>query len=92
MILYLARKYIANTLILTAVFALLPLLFGSSFSSILPTALFWGSAGAAGYTYWRFRKKKVWPLYDNLRLPRFVLLGGLFLAVQPVTVALAVFL
>lgn len=88
MIRYAARKYTANTLVFTVGFALLPVVFGSSLTDVLPTALFWGSAVAAGYTYWRFRKKNLWPLYDNLRVPRFTLLGGLFLTIQPVTLAL----
>lgn len=67
-------------------------MFGSSLTGILPSALFWGSAAAAGYTYWRFRKNQIWPLYDNLRVPRVLLLGGLFLAVQPLSLALALFL
>lgn len=92
MIFYAARKYAANTLVLTAVFTLLPVMFGRSFTDSLPPALFWGSAVAAGYTYWRFRKNKIWPLYDNLRVPRVLLLGGLFLAVQPLSLALAFFL
>lgn len=92
MILYAARKYATNTLVLTALLTLLPVMFGSSLTGILPSALFWGSAGAAGYTYWRFRKKKIWPLYDNLRVPRLALLGGLFLSVQPLTLALSILL
>ncbi len=92
MILYAARKYAANTLVLTAVFTLLLVLFGTSLADSLPSALFWGSAAAAGYTYWRFRKNKIWPLYDNVRIPRALLLGGLFLAVQPLSLALALLL
>ncbi|MCS4121951.1 hypothetical protein [Salinibacter ruber] len=92
MIVYLARKYLANSLVFAAAFGLLPVLFGGSLTATLVPALFWGSAAAAGYTYWRFRKKQVWPLYDNLRLPPVILLGALFLAVQPLTLALAVYL
>lgn len=71
---------------------LLPVLFGSGLDEVLPGALFWGSAGAARYMNWPFQKQKGWPLYDNLRLPRYVLLGCLFLGVQPIIPALAVFL
>ncbi|WP_263784508.1 hypothetical protein [Salinibacter grassmerensis] len=92
MIFYLARKYLANTLVFAAIFGLFPILFGGSWTAVLAPALFWGSAAAAGYTYWRFRKKKVWPLYDNLRLSPVVLLGALFLALQPLTLALALYL
>ena len=92
MIVYLAQKYLANTLVFAAAFGLLPVLFGGSLAATLVPALFWGSAAAAGYTYWRFRKKQVWPLYDNLRRPPVILLGALFLAVQPLTLALAVYL
>ncbi len=92
MIFYLARTYLLNTLVFTTFFGVVPVLFGGSPTSLLVPALFWGSAAAAGYTYWRFRKKNVWPLYDNLRLPPLALLGGLFLSVQPVTLALALYL
>lgn len=92
MILYLARSYLMNTLTFAALFGVVPVLLGSPPTGILVPALFWGSAAAAGYTYWRFRKKQVWPLYDNLRLPPVILLGALFLSVQPLTLALALYL
>ena len=92
MILFLARKYFVNTLVFAAALALIPVLFGSSLIDVVPTAFFWGSVMAAGYTFWRFRKQNVWPLYDNLRLPRPALFAGLFLGAQLLTLALSVFL
>jgi len=92
MIFYLARTYLANTLVFGAAFGLLPILFGGSWTGVLAPALFWGSAAATGYTYWRFRKKQVWPLYDNLRLSPVILLGALFFSIQPLTLALAFYL
>ncbi|PSQ91305.1 MAG: hypothetical protein BRD30_03505 [Bacteroidetes bacterium QH_2_63_10] len=92
MIFYLARTYLVNTLVFAVLFEVVPVLLGTPPTALLVPALFWGSAAAAGYTYWRFRKKNVWPLFDNLRLPPFALLGGLFLSVQPVTLALAFYL
>ncbi|WP_103030265.1 hypothetical protein [Salinibacter altiplanensis] len=92
MILFLARKYFVNTLVFAAALALIPVLFGSSLIDVLPTAFFLGSTVAVGYTFWRFRKQNVWPLYDNLRLHRLVLFVGLFLGAQLVTLTLSLFL
>ena len=92
MIFYLTRTYLVNTLIFAVLFEVVPVLLGTPPTALLVPALFWGSAAAAGYTYWRCWKKNVWPLYDNLRLPPLAMLGGLFLSVQPFTLALALYL
>ena len=30
-------------------------------------AFFWSGLAAAPLTYWKFRRRNLWPLYDNLR-------------------------
>lgn len=91
-ILFLARKYVANTLIFAAALTLISGLSGGSLAAVIPASLFWGSVLAVGYTFWRFQKQNIWPLYDNLRLPRFVLFAGLFLLVQFFNLTLTAFL
>lgn len=92
MILYLSKKYVINTLVFAGALLLFPVLARGTLADFLASALFWGSVFAAGYTYRDFQKRNLWPLYDNLRLPRFALLAGLFLAIQLFTMALAIFL
>ena len=92
MLLFIARKYFVNTLLFAAALALIPVLFGSALIDVVPTAFFWGSVMGVGYTFWRFRQQNVWPLYDNLRLPRPVVFAGLFLGAQLLTLVLSVYL
>jgi hypothetical protein len=37
----------------------------------------WGAFGAGCMTYFDFRRQNLWIFYDNLRLPKYLLLGGL---------------
>lgn len=78
MILYLARKYFTHVIVLTLGLAALPLIFARlSVREALLSALFWASFFAAATVYLEFRRHGVWPLYDNLRLPRLALVGSL---------------
>lgn len=81
MIWYLARKYIALVLVLAVLMALLPTVtgIGTSLRQTVVQAFFWSGLAAAPLTYWEFRRRNLWPLYDNLRLPRWALLA-LFVA------------
>lgn len=83
MIIYIARRYFFTVLVFTALFALLPLAVGAgSLLEILPSAVFWGGLVAVLVVYWNFRRRNLWVLYDNLRLPKFVLLGVLMGCLQ----------
>ena len=75
MIWYLARKYVAVVLVLAVVLMMAPAAFGTSPGEVAGRAFFWSGLAAAPLTYWEFRRRSLWPLYDNLRLPRWVLLA-----------------
>ena len=79
MIGYLAAKYFGNVLVLTATLALFSSLARIPMHDAVPRALFWSGLIAAVVTYRTFKRRNLWPLYDNLRLPKYVLLG-LFVA------------
>jgi hypothetical protein len=78
MILYLVKNYV---LILTVV--VLPMtVFTIARGDIpvdvaLPQAVFFGGFISAALTYLEFRRRRIWPLYDNLQISRFGLLGAL---------------
>ena len=76
MVFYFIRKYIHIWLVfvigltgLAIFFARMPL------DEALPRGVLWGGVFAAGQLYREFKKKNLWPLYDNLRITKFVLLG-----------------
>ncbi len=73
MIWYLARKYVVLVLVLAILMLMVPL--GMSLRQSVVQAFFWSGLAAAPLTYWEFRRRTLWPLYDNLRLPRWILLA-----------------
>ncbi len=75
MIWYLARKYIVLVLVLAILMVLLPTTLGTSPRQAVWQAFFWSGLAAAPLIYWEFRRRTLWPLYDNLRLPRWILLA-----------------
>ncbi len=75
MIIFLVRKYVGIVLVLAVLLTALPLFFGGSWRETVLTAFFWSSLAAAPLTYWELRRHHLWPLYDNLRLPRLGLLA-----------------
>lgn len=94
MILYLLQRYL-----LLLVSMLAGVLFVSSLPfeieyvrSRIPSVLFFGSAVVLGWIYYRFGKRNLWVLYDNLRWPPLALLGGLFVGTQVVSLTLYLWL
>lgn len=61
---YLAKKYFANAILIMIIPALL--LGGEGLDSIILTALLVGIL-AAIVTYWQFKQRNLWVLYDNLQ-------------------------
>ena len=82
MILFLVRKYVGIFLVLALLMMSLPTVFGASLGKTVWGACFWSGLAAAPLTYWELRRHSLWPLYDNLRLPRLVLLAVLVAAVE----------
>jgi len=73
---YLYRNLAVAWLAMIPLLGLGPLVYGASVGDAVGPAMWWSGAFAAGYVYFRFRRKKIWPLYRNLRLPVFLLLGS----------------
>lgn len=80
MISYLIRKYLSVLIWITVGLGFFPLvLSGLPPSEIAPSALFWGGVFSVIYIYHRFNRLNLWPLYENLRLSRWMLIGCLLL-------------
>lgn len=64
-------------MVVTVAMAILPIMFGAApVVSVLRSSLIFASPIAAGMLFFDFRRRNLWPLYDNLRIPRAVLLVG----------------
>jgi len=75
MILYLVRKYVVIVLVITVFLMLGPVILSNRApGTVILTAMFWSNLAAVPLTYWELRRHHLWPLYDNLRLPRWGLL------------------
>lgn len=92
MIAYLARKYYGAALLVSAGLLIVQSVAGTAFQAALPLSLFVGGLGAMVLIHWRFRRLHLWPLFDNLRLPRVVLLGLLFAGFQFINLLIALWL
>ena len=95
MLAYLGKCYLLATLTLTSLSAFVPLAFAPDSypaSRVIPRSLFTGGILAVGVVYWIFRRYNLWPLYDNLRLPKLVILSILAVSVQTVNVMIAIWL
>jgi hypothetical protein len=77
MIRYLVVRYLLALVGAGSPFVLSNMLFGGSVQSGVARGLCWGSFGAACMTYFDFRRRNLWILYDNLRIPKHLILGGL---------------
>jgi hypothetical protein len=73
MIVYVIKKYLACSLIITILVAILLWAFGAP--HIVFKSLCWAGGIAVYVTYWRFKRQNLWVLYDNLCLSRWWLLG-----------------
>ncbi|HET6569156.1 MAG TPA: hypothetical protein VFG50_14410 [Rhodothermales bacterium] len=76
MVWYLIKKHLVTTIVVTFALAVLPLtLMGTSVQETIPKAVFWSALIAPAIIYREFQTRRLWPLYDNLRLPKYPLLG-----------------
>jgi len=72
---YLVRKYVALVLVLAVLMMPFPIIVGTSVPVVVAQAFFWSGLATAPLTYWEFRRRNLGPLYDNLRLPKWILLA-----------------
>ena len=83
MILYLAKAYLFIFFAIGLVVSLVPVLFGNMpIIKIIPRTLFISGLGAGAIVYWYFKQRNLWPLYDNLRIPKYLILGACILSTQ----------
>lgn len=85
MVLYLAQQYLYRTLAIFGLFSALLLLLEWDFFVILTTTLFWSSLFGMFFTIHYFRKRSLWPIYNNLKYPKYIMLLFFFLWVREFT-------
>ncbi len=82
MIIYLVKKYLTLALLLTIAFTCLPLiLHAMPIRDATTMGILLSGIISPAVIYREFHYQKLWPLYHNLRLPKFLLLG-LFSGIQ----------
>jgi len=82
MIVYLIQKYFVNSLVFFVALVIFPLGFtGYSDEVILRGFVFGGIFGGL-YTFYDFKKRRIWPLYDNLIIPKYYILFSCFIGFQ----------
>lgn len=82
MIVYLAQKYFIHSVVFFAGLVIFPLGFFDNTEYVIVRGFFFGGLFGGMYTYYDFRSRNIWPLYDNLRHSKYLLLIGLFLCFQ----------
>jgi hypothetical protein len=76
MVAYLIKRLLGVWLPLIPIMAIGSVPYGASPLGLLGSVVFWSGLVAAIYIYFVFRRKGLWPLYDNLRLPKLAILIG----------------
>lgn len=82
MIYYLARKYFTHSFIFLIALIIFPISFFDDHIYFVSRGFFWGGLFGGFYTYYDFKKKKIWPVFDNLQYSKTLLIAGLFLCFQ----------
>ena len=69
--LYFLRKYCITWFVLVIALAMMTITIARMApDEVLPKAALWGGLLAMAQTYREFKQKKLWPVYDNLRIPK----------------------
>lgn len=82
MIVYLIQKYFIHSLVFFVGLVIFPLSFNDNTGYIIARGLFFGGLFGGAYTFYDFRKRNIWPLYDNLNYSKFLLLLLCFFGFQ----------
>lgn len=76
MIWYFIRKYVMIwVVLLIGLGGMAMVVAGMELSYLLPRAIFWCGLLAAIQLYFEFKRKDIWPLFDNLRISKGLLFG-----------------
>ena len=93
MIFYFLRKYISLWIVLCLSMGGMVMFFASfEISYLIPRVVFWTGFITAFQLYREFNNKNLWPLYDNLRISRFLLLGSMIVINFVLTIGLQLWL
>lgn len=85
---YLVEKFILHSTLFFIGLVILPLLFYGQPDYVIPRGVFIGGIFGGIYTYYDFKQRNIWPLFDNFRYPKYLLLLGLFLMFQTLSLIL----
>lgn len=82
MIVYLAQKYFINSTVFFVGLIIFPWFYAQDPVNLITKTIFWGGLFGGIYTNYDFRKKHLWPLYDNLNYSKYLLLLIFFILLQ----------
>lgn len=71
-----------NSMVFFVGLIIFPLGFSDNTEYVIARGFFFGGLFGGIYTFYDFRKRNIWPLYDNLRYSKYLLLSGFFLCFQ----------
>lgn len=89
MILFLVYNYFLNSVVFIIVLTIFPILLGMNTGSVVTQAFVWGGIFGGLYTLYNFNHKNIWPLYDNLRYPKYLLIFALFMLLQIINIIIS---
>jgi hypothetical protein len=92
MIVYLAQKYLINSTVFFVALVIFPLGFFDNTEYVIARGFIFGGLFGGVYTVYDFKKRKIWPLYDNLRLPKILLMVFFYIVFQTLYFILKPFL
>lgn len=90
MIVYLAQKYFINSFVFFIGLTILPLSFFEDTTHLIAKTTFLGSLFGGIYTVYDFKERHLWPLYDNLIYPKYLLLITFFISLQILSIIINV--
>lgn len=82
MIVYLAQKYLIHSTVFFVALVIFPVGFFDNTEHVVVRGFFFGGLFGGVYTFYDFKKRKIWPLYDNLRYPKILLLVIFYIGFQ----------
>jgi|GEM_PF-911879 len=82
MIVYLAQKYIINSTVFFVALIIFPLGFFDNAEYVIARGFFFGGVFGGVYTFFDFKKRNIWPLFDNLRYSKYLALALCFVGFQ----------
>lgn len=82
MIVYLAQKYFINSFVFFVGLIIFPLFYFDDTVNLISKTLFMGGLLGGIYTFYDFKKRHIWPIYDNLKRSKYLWLLVFFISLQ----------